>query len=292
MNPYDKKADAYSNLLSVIGKVVSENEECLSDEELKRLWRLWMDVAGISNINTGDDSIIFWDNFYIPRLIGDRIKKYCTEHNITESEYDGIFGKSRIIFEVDPNHKLPERKCNYDTETGEISSLDNLKYFKKNLVASMKVPPNQMPLYIDGNWANNSEYIKYLYANATENHGADPKQYPRDEKYIVNYLLSICNQIAVMTRVASGNTIITGKSSFGEIYRAFSSIDSRWDVKVRITNDIRWIELPITNIKLYESEHIANGDVFIGFTPPKNDINVTSFMIALISEKIIKANIL
>jgi hypothetical protein len=290
MNPYTKKADAYSNLLSVIGKVVSDNEECLSDEELSRLWRLWMDVASISNINSGDDSIILWDNFYIPRLIGDRIKKYCADHNISEENYDGVFSRSRLIFKIDPNYNLPERKCNY-TETGGITSLEKLKYFKKNLVDSMKVPPNRMPTYIDGTWANDSEYIKYLYSIATEKHGADPKFYPRDEKYIVNYLLSICNQIAVITRIGSGNVIIAGTKSFDDIRTAFYQLDSSWDVKVNVTNDVIWVVLPITNIKLYQSEHIPKGDVFIGYTPPKDDVNVTSFMLELISEKIIKANI-
>lgn len=292
MNNYTKKHEAYGNLLSSISTLITDNEECLSDHELQRLWRLWIEVTGISNSNTGDDAITLYDNFYIPKLIHSRVKKYCDEHNITEDQYDGIFGQQTMKFKIDPSLSMPKRKGNYNPDSGEF--LKRNSNLKQNLVATMKVPPRRMPLYLDGTFANDNNYITYLYTVAKTHAGVDKYEHTwinhvnNNHEFIVNYVISICNELAIITKYASGNVIIAGDWAFSDIAEATTRTLSKANVMIDDANG-KWFEMPITRVKVYNSQYVKPKDVFIGYTPNKNEITLE--LNNLISAHIIKATL-
>lgn len=112
---YVSKLESYGNIMTEINRTVKDHESVINDTELGRLWRMWIDMASLSNVNRNDDCLVLFDNFYIPDVISNRRKKYCEEHNIEESDYDGPLGKP-ITFNISP------RLGTYNRETGTFIS--------------------------------------------------------------------------------------------------------------------------------------------------------------------------
>ena len=112
---YESKLESYGNIMTAINGTVKDHESVINDTELASLWNMWIDMASLSNVNRNDDCFVLFDNFYIPDVISNRRKKYCEEHNIEESDYDGPLGKP-ITFNISP------RLGTYNRETGTFIS--------------------------------------------------------------------------------------------------------------------------------------------------------------------------